>query len=74
MSIFCGRGQDLALLYGRDAGRITIVVDAPKVKVDIAHAVPGALIVNELVKNAVKHAFPDTGGGNDQYQNDPSQS
>ncbi len=45
--------------YGLDAGRIELEVDAGDVRLDVNTAVPLGLIINELVSNAIKHAFPD---------------
>lgn len=38
--------------------RITIDSDCTKLSLDVNHAIPCALILNELVANAVMHAFP----------------
>ncbi len=45
--------------YGLDAGRIELEVEAGDVRLDVNTAVPLGLIINELVSNALKHAFPD---------------
>lgn len=43
-------------------GAIDIIVDAEDIALGIENAVPCALIVNELITNSIKHAFPDNSG------------
>jgi PAS domain S-box-containing protein len=44
--------------YSADPSRITLLIDAAEVSVPINAAIPCGLIVNELISNALKHAFP----------------
>ncbi|MCK5148262.1 PAS domain S-box protein [bacterium] len=52
--------KNLTISYGRSD--IFILNEAEVLNVSIDRAVPIGLILNELVSNAVKHAFPDKGG------------
>jgi two-component sensor histidine kinase len=52
--------SDLALAAGRDDVRITL--DLAPVSIEPSAAAPFALALNELVGNALKHAFPDHAG------------
>jgi PAS domain S-box-containing protein len=45
--------------YAVDTDRISLAIDAGNVGLEINQAVPCALIINELISNALKHAFPD---------------
>jgi PAS domain S-box-containing protein len=49
--------------YGRAAGRVDLHLRVPDVALDLERAVPCGLIVNELVSNALKHAFPGSRTG-----------
>ncbi len=44
--------------YGADPRRISMVIDVTNVMITIEKAVPCSLIVNELLSNSLKHAFP----------------
>lgn len=44
--------------------KIELHIDAPPIHLTINQAIPCGLILNELITNAYKHAFPDTGEGN----------
>jgi len=55
--------QDLALQlfrsFGIFSGSVQLKVDIQDIYLDINSAIPSGLIVNELVSNALKHAFPE---------------
>jgi two-component sensor histidine kinase len=45
--------------YQVDSSRIRLSLDTEEVFLNINTAIPCGLIVNELISNALKHAFPD---------------
>ncbi|HWA46746.1 MAG TPA: ATP-binding protein, partial [Dongiaceae bacterium] len=45
--------------YGIDPSRIDLTINADEVQLPLSAAVPAGLLVNELISNALKHAFPD---------------
>ncbi len=45
--------------FGVDAERIALEVDADPIRLSIDNAIPCGLILNELISNALKHAFPE---------------
>ncbi|MBI5687061.1 MAG: DUF3365 domain-containing protein [Verrucomicrobia bacterium] len=49
--------------YGPKAARIKLELHLEEVSVDLDQAVSCGLIINELVSNALKHAFPDGRAG-----------
>jgi PAS domain S-box-containing protein len=49
--------------YMVDPGRINLKVDAGGLSIAVDRAIPWGLIINELVSNALKHAFPDNRSG-----------
>jgi PAS domain S-box-containing protein len=44
--------------YGADPDRIAVAISAIEVRLPVSVAIPCGLLVNELVSNALKHAFP----------------
>lgn len=49
--------------YRSDGGNVTLEIDFGDVSLGIDAAVPCGLIINELLSNALKHAFPAGRGG-----------
>jgi two-component sensor histidine kinase len=45
-------------LYGITPGQVTLMLDIPDIVIDINTAIPVGLILNELIANSLKHAFP----------------
>ncbi len=48
--------------YGVSMGSILLEVEVEKISLDIDAAIPCGLIINELVSNSLKHAFPEGQG------------
>jgi PAS domain S-box-containing protein len=55
--------QEIMASHGVGAPRIACSVDAHGVRLELAEAVPCALMVSELLTNALKHAFPEPRNG-----------
>lgn len=53
---------DLLRAYGQGE-RIQLSTSVEEVYLDISHAVPCGIILNELISNAIRHAFPDGRSG-----------
>ena len=51
--------DDLLQMYNVPGGAITIAVDIENVQLGVDTAIPCGLIINELVSNSLKYAFPD---------------
>jgi two-component sensor histidine kinase len=51
--------SNLFLSYGVDPARISRQVSVEPLLLGVDQAIPAGLILNELVSNALKHAFPD---------------
>jgi two-component system CheB/CheR fusion protein len=50
--------QDVIAVHRRNATQVDVEIHAESVLLDLTQAVPCGLIVNELLTNALKHAFP----------------
>lgn len=55
--------SQLFSFYGVDHTRVALHTDIEKIPLDIDTAIPLGLVLNELISNALKHAFPDGRNG-----------
>lgn len=53
----------LAQVYPTDAGKIKFIIDIPDLKLGIDKASPLGLVMNELISNSLKYAFPGENQG-----------
>ena len=53
----------LAQSYHVEPYKVGLRIDVPDIKLDIDTVIPLGLIINELVSNALKYAFPNGGRG-----------
>ena len=54
--------RDIVRSYSSNSTDITLDLDVEDINLNIDTAIPMGLMVNELVSNSVKHAFPDNKG------------
>ncbi len=50
--------NDLVVAHGVNTNEIRMKTDIKNVSFDLDNAIPCGLIINELVSNSLKHAFP----------------
>ncbi|MBI4682593.1 MAG: PAS domain S-box protein [Nitrospirae bacterium] len=55
--------DDMYIFYGLNACNIALIKDIDKITLGLDTSIPCGLIVNELLSNSMKHAFPDSRNG-----------
>jgi two-component sensor histidine kinase len=55
--------SDLRQSYRTEESSVRLTVDVGDISLGVTEAIPCGLIINELVSNALKHAFPKGTGG-----------
>jgi PAS domain S-box-containing protein len=58
-----GLAKNLLSTYKVNTAQIHLTVDADDISLGVDAAIPCGLIINELVSNSLKHAFPDNRAG-----------
>lgn len=59
---------DLFRTYGIDHENLSVITHVENVSLNVDTAIPCGLIINELVSNVLKHAFPEKKGGEVQVE------
>ncbi|MDX1901008.1 MAG: histidine kinase dimerization/phosphoacceptor domain -containing protein [Gammaproteobacteria bacterium] len=57
----------LYMIYGIDSNKINCTIDVDELYLDIDMAIPYGLIINEIISNIFKHAFPKNKLGEIQF-------
>ena len=60
--------------YRTQANQVTLHLNLASIYLSLETAIPCGLIINELVSNALKHAFPDDRGGDISIELQPRKS
>jgi two-component sensor histidine kinase len=50
--------QEACTIFDQSPGRISVTIDASRILLGVAQAIPCAIILNELLANIFTHAFP----------------
>jgi two-component sensor histidine kinase len=54
-----GLVSSLVTMYGNEGDRVSLAINANGVRLGIDDTVPCALVINELISNSLKYAFPE---------------
>ncbi len=55
--------EEISHMYDAPGSRISFTIDADRIILSLDQSVPCGLVLNELITNAFKHAFPDQRSG-----------
>ncbi|HMF78150.1 MAG TPA: PAS domain S-box protein [Bryobacteraceae bacterium] len=55
--------SEICMSYAMVSDRLAVAIEAEEIDLPVHRAIPCGLILNELLSNAFKHAFPDGRGG-----------
>lgn len=60
--------NQLLLTYRTSSGKVKLAIEGENIHIGVDQAVPCGLIMNELISNSLKHAFPGSGSGTIKIQ------
>lgn len=61
-------GNQLLVTYRANSGRVRLIIEGADIHLGVDQAVPCGLIMNELISNSLKHAFPESRPGTIKIQ------